>query len=74
MNMKVKLNDYDAETFIKVIREWTGLTQKEFAKVLGRSQRQIQGYEAGTTTYNIKTLEKISKEFDITIIAENNKK
>lgn len=35
--MKVKLNDYDAGTFIKVIREWTGLTQKEFAKVLGRS-------------------------------------
>lgn len=71
--MKVKLNDYDSGTFIKIIREWTGLTQKEFAKVLGRSSRQIQGYEADTTTYNIKILEKITKEFGITIIAEKNK-
>lgn len=68
--MKVKLNDYDRGAFIKFIREWTGLTQKDFAKALGRSVRQIQGYEAGTTTYNIKTLEKIAKEFGIIITAE----
>lgn len=71
--MKVKLNDYDSGSFIRIIREWTGLTQKEFAKVLGRSERQIQGYELGTSNYNIKTLEKIAKEFDITIIAEKKK-
>lgn len=71
--MRVKLNDYDSGSFIRIIREWTGLTQKEFAKVLGRSERQIQGYESGTTNYNIKTLEKISKEFKISIIAEKNK-
>ena len=68
--MKVKLNDYDRGAFIKIIREWTGLTQKEFAEVLGVSERQIQGYEAGTTNYSIKALEKICKEFDISIIAE----
>ena len=71
--MKVKLNDYDCGSFIRIIREWTGLTQKEFAKVLGRSERQIQGYESGTTAYNIKTLEKIAKEFKITIVAEKTK-
>lgn len=71
--MKVKLNDYDSGSFIRIIREWTGLTQKEFAKVLGRSERQIQVYELGTSNYNIKTLEKIAKEFDITIIAEKKK-
>lgn len=71
--MKVRLNDYDRGTFIKIIREWTGLTQKEFAKVLGKSERQIQNYEAGTRCYDIKILDKISKEFGISIIAEKEK-
>lgn len=71
--MKVKLEDYDRGAFIRIIREWTGLTQKEFAKVLGRSERQIQNYEAGVICYNIKTLEKIAKEFKISIIAEKQK-
>jgi len=48
VRMKVILNDYDRGTFIKIIREWTGLTQKEFAKVLGKCERTIQEYEAGT--------------------------
>ena len=71
--MKIKLNDYEQGTFIKVIREWTGLTQSEFANVLGKSLRQIQNYEAGTRSYDIKVLDKIAKEFDIEIIAEKKK-
>ena len=71
--MKVRLNDYNSGSFIRIIREWTGLTQKEFAEVLGKSVRQIQGYESGTTNYNIKTLEKIADEFKISIIAEKTK-
>lgn len=77
MCMKVRLNDYDGGTFIKIIREWTGLTQKEFAKALGRSTRQIQGYESGTTTYNIKTLENEIKKYsleEIITIGEDNYK
>ena len=66
----MNLKDYDAGSFIKFIREWTGLTQKEFGKQLGKSLRTIQDYEAGITAYNIKTLEKISKKFDISIIAK----
>jgi len=73
VRMKVILNDYDRGTFIKIIREWTGLTQKEFAKVLGKCERTIQEYEAGTTNYNIQILEKIIKEFNITFIAEKKK-
>ena len=68
--MKIKLNDYDQGTFIKVIREWTGLTQKEFAKVLGKSERQIQYYEAGTISYNVHFLKQITKEFDVDIYSE----
>ena len=68
--MKVKLKDYDRGTFIRIIREWTGLTQKEFAKALNRTERTIQNYEAGTINYGIEILETISKKFNITIIAE----
>ena len=61
--MKVNLKDYGRGAFIKIIREWTGLTQKEFGKQIGRSERTIQEYEAGTTNYNINTLEKIIEKF-----------
>ena len=71
--MKVKLKDYDRGTFIKIIREWTGLTQKEFGKVLNKSERMIQNYESGTINYGIEILETISKKFNITIIAEKSK-
>ena len=47
--MKVKLKDYGSGDFIRIIREWTGLTQKEFAKRISKSERTIQEYEAGTT-------------------------
>ena len=68
--MKIKLNDYDQGTFIRVIREWTGLTQKQFAKVLGKSERQIQYYESGERSYNVCFLKLITKEFDINIYSE----
>ena len=70
--MRVNLKDYDRGYFIWIIREWTGLTQREFGKKIGKSERTIQKYEAGTTNYNIRTLEKIAKTFNISIIAEKN--
>lgn len=68
--MKVSLNDYNRGSFIKIIREWTGLTQIEFAKRIGKSARTVQEYEAGTTNYSIDVLDKIAKEFDVVITAE----
>ncbi len=67
--MKVNLSEYDRGTFIKFIREWTGLTQKEFGEKIGKSLRTIQDYKAGRINYSIKTLEDISKKFDVSIIA-----
>lgn len=71
--MKVNLKDYGSGAFIKIIREWTGLSQKEFGKEIGRSERTIQDYESGKTSYNSRTLEKISKRFNISIVAEKKK-
>lgn len=72
--MKANLRDYGSGAFMRIIREWTGLTQKEFGKAIGRSERTIQDYEAGVTNYNIKTLEKITEQFNIVIISEKTNK
>lgn len=71
--MRINLKDYGSGLFIKTIREWTGLTQEEFGKKIGRSRRTVQDYESEVSNYNIKMLKKISKEFNIQIIAEKNK-
>ena len=59
---------------MKIIREWTELTQKEFGKSIGKAERTIQGLELGETGYSIKTLLKIAKvhNLEITIEKENN--
>lgn len=71
--MKVNLKDYGSGNFIRIIREWTGLTQKEFAQRISKSERTIQEYEAGTINYSIKILRIIEKEFNIEFIAEKKK-
>ena len=70
--MKVNLKDYGKGIFIKIIREWSGLTQKEFGKLINKSERTIQGYESGKINYKISLLEELTKKLNITIIAEKN--
>lgn len=66
--MKININDYSKGEIIKIIREWTELTQKDFAKKIGKSKRTIEEYESNRVNYNIDTLKKIAKVFDIEII------
>ena len=68
--VKLNLKDYTKGEAIRIMREWTNLTQKDFAKRIGKSKRTIEQYEAGTINYNIEVLETISKEFGIDIIFE----
>jgi len=72
--MKFNIKDYDRGDAIRIIREWTNLTQKDFAKRIGKSKRTIEQYEAGTVNYGIDVLNKIAKEFNIDIIVEKSKK
>ncbi|MGN0974349.1 MAG: helix-turn-helix domain-containing protein [Bacilli bacterium] len=68
--MRLNMKDYTKGEAIRIIREWTNLTQKDFAKRIGKSKRTIEQYEAGTVNYGIEVLKKIAKEFDIDIIIE----
>ena len=66
--MKFNANNYSKGDIIKIIREWTNLTQEDFAKKVGKSKRTIEDYEAGVTNYNIEFLKKISKKFNLDIV------
>ncbi len=66
--MKFSANAYGKGDIVKIIREWTGLTQKEFAKEVGKSKRTIEQYEAGTVNYNIEFLKNISQKFNLDIV------
>ena len=66
--MKFKANEYSKGDIIKFIRQWTNLTQKDFAKKVGKSKRTIEDYESGTTNYNIQFLKDIANKFNLEII------
>ena len=68
--MKMVINDYEPKEIVKIIREWTELTQKEFGKSINRSLRGIQDYEGGRRCYNINTLLDIAKKHNLTITIE----
>ena len=68
--IKISLNDYESKDVIRIIREWTELTQKEFGKTINKHERTIQDYEAGRRRYYIDTLKIISKAHNIKITIE----
>lgn len=65
--MKLNASDYTKGEIMKILRQWTNLTQKNFASKMGKSKRTIEQYEAGAVNYNIEFLKKISEEFNIEI-------
>ena len=68
--MKIKANDYTKGEIIKILREWTGLTQEQFGKSIGKSAPSIQAYELDKVNYGIETLLQIAKKYCITITIE----
>lgn len=66
--MQMKANDFKPKEIIKFIREWTELTQADFAKSIRRSRKTIEGYEYGTINVSLATFLKICKEHDIEVI------
>lgn len=68
--MKIVANDYEAKDIIKIIREWTELTQKDFAETINRSRNSIQKIEAGERGYSMSILLDIAKKHNLTITIE----
>lgn len=67
-------NDYEPKEIIRVIREWSELTQKEFGKTIHRSEKGIQAFELGTRNYDMRTLIQIAKVHGLKITIEKKEK
>ena len=70
--MKIKANNYKAGEIIKIIREWTEMSQTEFAKSIKRSRDSINNIEIGRNRIFLDTLLEIAKIHNITITIEKN--
>lgn len=68
--MKIIANNYEPKDVIKIIREWTELSQKDFAKSINKSKDTIQSYELGRINMNLNTLYEIAKKHNLIITIE----
>lgn len=68
--MKINVNDYEANEVMRIIREWTGLTQKEFAKTINRSRDSINNIENNRNKIYLNTLMEIAKIHNLNITIE----
>ena len=71
--MEFKANHYNRAEIMRIIREWTELSQKDFAERIGKSRMTVQAYERNLSNYNIDTLLTIAKEFNLEIIIRKKK-
>ncbi len=65
--MKIDANDYEPKEVMKILREWTELTQEEFGQSIDLSKMTIQSYERGERRYTFETLLKIAKKYVYTL-------
>ena len=65
--MKIIANEYETKEIMKIIREWTGLTQRDFGKSLNRSRDSINNIENGRNKVYFDTLMEIAKKYDRTL-------
>ena len=68
--MKIKANDYKTNEIIKIIREWTNLTQQQFGETIHRSKHTVQSMELGRNNVYLHTLLEIANTHGIDIIIE----
>lgn len=68
--MKITANKFEANDIIRIIREWTELTQEEFASSINRTRGCIQKYENGGRKFTFETFMLICKKHKIKVTIE----
>ena len=71
--MKLNASKYETKDIIKIIREWTNKTQKEFGKDINKSNEWVKAIKAGKTNYYFKNLLKLCEENNINTIITKDK-
>ena len=70
--MKIIANNYKPKEIMKIIREWSELTQQEFGNKIKRSKDSIQSYELGRTKITLDKFMEIAKNENLIITIEKN--
>ena len=73
LNMKIKANDYKANEIMKIIRDWTTLSQHKFAEQVGRSRNGINNIENDRNRIYLNDFLDICDNFGITVTLEKHK-
>ena len=72
--MKLIANNYEPKEVFKIIREYSELTQEQFAKELGyKNYHTIKQIERGVNSFTFQTLMKIAKKHNLIITIEKKK-
>lgn len=66
--VKIQAENYSTRDILKILREWIGLTQKEFWKTINRSERSIRSLESGNRHRTVDTLLHIVKTHNMKIV------
>ena len=66
--MKINANKFETKDILKIIREWTNKTQKDFGNDVGKTNEWVKANEAGKTNYYFKDLLDLCKKNNIEII------
>lgn len=72
--MKLKANKYEPKDIMKIVREWTNKTQKEFGEDVKKSNEWVKANETGKTNYYYKDLLNICKKNNIDITFSKDEK
>ncbi len=66
--MRINASKYEPKDVMKIVREWTNLTQKDFGKLINKSNEWVKANESGKTNFYFKDLLQIAKLNNIDII------
>lgn len=66
--MQLKMNDYEIKEVMKIIREWSEQSQKDFAKAVEKSYGAIIKYENGQRQASLETFVEICNKNNVQII------
>ena len=66
--MQMKANDYKPKEIVRFIREWTELTQSDFAKSIQKSKKTLQDYEYGRSNISLSVFLRMCRAHDIEVI------
>ena len=68
--MKIIAHNYKPNEIVKIIREWSGKTQAEYAKILNKSKDTMQSYELGRIPIRLDQIMEIAKKENLIITIE----